>query len=194
MKRVKSSWLVTERNARFESWTEDDRKTDAAERRVCELEFNDLNIHLYLRLNYGTASEHLKYNAQTLYGALWCLWFSWGLTKAQNSIRTTSDLDQSRLTDNRSAENYRIGADTNPEYRIDASLLICILMHNFLWSIVIVCSLCRVIGKRGQSSKLVLPDMTVSLFQRHFRVVYARGHGSIPDKFDLLPGQNARTV
>ncbi len=48
---------------------EDDRQTDAAERRVCELEFNDLNIHLYLGLNYGTASEHLKYNARTLYGA-----------------------------------------------------------------------------------------------------------------------------
>jgi len=31
---------------------------------LCELEFNDLNIHLYLTLNYGTASEHLKYSAQ----------------------------------------------------------------------------------------------------------------------------------
>ncbi len=37
-----------------------------------ELEFNDLNIHLYLRLNYGTASEHFKYSAQTLFGDLWC--------------------------------------------------------------------------------------------------------------------------
>ncbi len=25
------------------------------------------------------------------------MWFLWGLTAAQNSIRTTSDLDQSRL-------------------------------------------------------------------------------------------------
>ncbi len=51
---------------------EDDRQTDrrSAEKSLCELEFNDLNIHLYLGLNYGTASEHLKYNAQTLYGAL----------------------------------------------------------------------------------------------------------------------------
>ncbi len=37
---------------------------------LCELEFNDLNIHLYLTLNYGTASEHLKYSAWKLYGAL----------------------------------------------------------------------------------------------------------------------------
>ncbi len=52
------------------------------------------------------------------------MWFSWGLTTTQNSIRTTSDLDRSRLTDTRSAENDRIGADTDPEYRIDASLLL----------------------------------------------------------------------
>ncbi len=51
------------------------------------------------------------------------MWFSWGLTTAQNSIRTTSDLGRSRLTDTRSAENDRIGADTDPEYRIDASLI-----------------------------------------------------------------------
>ncbi len=50
------------------------------------------------------------------------MWFSWGLTTAQNRIRTTSNLDRSRLTDTRSAENDRIGADTDPEYRIDASL------------------------------------------------------------------------
>ncbi len=51
------------------------------------------------------------------------MWFSWGLTTAQNSIRTTSDLDRSRLTDTRSAENDRIGADTDPEYQIDAFLI-----------------------------------------------------------------------
>ncbi len=51
------------------------------------------------------------------------MWFSLGLTTAQNSIRTTSDLGRSRLTDTRSAENDRIGADTDPEYRIDASLI-----------------------------------------------------------------------
>ncbi len=33
-------------------------------RRLCELEFNNLNIHLYLRLIYGRASEQLKYGAQ----------------------------------------------------------------------------------------------------------------------------------
>ncbi len=52
------------------------------------------------------------------------MFFSWGLTTAQNSIHTTSDLDRSRLTDTRSAENDWIGADTDPEYRIDASLLV----------------------------------------------------------------------
>ncbi len=46
-----------------------------------------------------------------------------GLTTAQNSIRTTSDLDRSRLTDTQSTENDRFGADTEPEYRIDASLI-----------------------------------------------------------------------
>ncbi len=42
------------------------------EKSLPELEFNDLNIHPYLRLNYGTASEHLKYNALKRYGALLC--------------------------------------------------------------------------------------------------------------------------
>ncbi len=36
---------------------------------------------------------------------------------------TGSDLDRSRLTDTRSVENDWIGADTDPQYRIDASLL-----------------------------------------------------------------------
>ncbi len=49
---------------------------------------------------------------------------SWGLTITQNSIRTILDLDWSRLTDTRSAENDRIGADTDPEDRIDASLFL----------------------------------------------------------------------
>ncbi len=46
-----------------------------------------------------------------------------GLKIRPNSIRTISDLDRSRLTDTRSAENTSIGADTDPEYRIDASLV-----------------------------------------------------------------------
>ncbi len=46
------------------------RQTDAVERSLHELKFNDLNIHLYLRLNYRTASEHLKYSALKRYGAL----------------------------------------------------------------------------------------------------------------------------
>ncbi len=84
--------------------------------------FNDLNIHLYLRLNYGTAAEHFKYSA------------------AQNSVRTTSDLDRSRLTDTRSAENDQIETDTDPEYRIDASLVFinththaCIYLRKIVW-------------------------------------------------------------
>ncbi len=84
-----------------------------------ELEFNDLNIHLYLTLNYGTASEHLDFDFMVLYNAFV---LSWGLTITQNSIHRISDLDRSRLSDTRSAENDQIGADTDPEYRIDASL------------------------------------------------------------------------
>ncbi len=38
------------------------------EKSLPELEFNDLNIHLYLTLNYETASEHLDFDY--LYGAL----------------------------------------------------------------------------------------------------------------------------
>ncbi len=85
-----------------------------------ELEFNDLNIHLYLTLNYETASEHLDLDSMVLYNAFV---LSWGLTITQNSIHTISDLDRSCLSDTRSAENDRIGADTDPEYRIDASLV-----------------------------------------------------------------------
>ncbi len=59
-------------------------------------------------------------NIMVLYDVLW---LSWGLTTTQNSIRTTSDLDLSPLTNTRSTENDRVGADTNPEYRIDASLI-----------------------------------------------------------------------
>ncbi len=85
-----------------------------------ELELNDLNIHLYLTLTM----ERLQ-NSWTL--TLWCfynvLWLSWGLIKTQNSMHTISDLDRFRLTDTRSAGNASIGADTDSEYRIDASLL-----------------------------------------------------------------------
>ncbi len=59
------------------------------------------------------------------------MWFSWGLTTAQNSIRTTSDLDRSRLTNTRSAENDQIGADTDPEYRIVASLVKIVQIENW---------------------------------------------------------------
>ncbi len=93
----------------------------------CGLEFNKCNIHLYLRLNYGTVPEHLKYSVQTLYGALWCFCgVPWGLTTTQNIISLKAQ-DRiwigSGLTDTRSAENDWIGADTDPAYRIDASLV-----------------------------------------------------------------------
>ncbi len=91
------------------------------EKSLHELEFKDLNIHLYLTLNYGAASEHLDFDFMVPYNAFV---LSWGLTITQNSIRTISDLERSRLTDTRSAENDRIGADTDPEYRIDASLVV----------------------------------------------------------------------
>ncbi len=58
---------------------------------------------------------------------LWCfimLLCFVGLNNNTDSIHTISDLDRSHLTDNRSEENDRIGADTDPEYRIDASLLL----------------------------------------------------------------------
>ncbi len=38
----------------------------------------------------------------------------------------------SRLTDTWSAENYRIGADTDPEYQIDASLILYIFVCEYL--------------------------------------------------------------
>ncbi len=92
----------------------------SGEKRLHELEFNDLNIHLYLTLNYGTASEHLDLDFMVLYNVFV---LSWGLTITQNIIHTISDLDQAGLSDTRSAKNDWIGADTDPEYRIDASLL-----------------------------------------------------------------------
>ncbi len=45
------------------------RMTDSrsGEKSLPELEFKDLNIHLYLTLNYGTASEHLDFDFMVLY-------------------------------------------------------------------------------------------------------------------------------
>ncbi len=47
------------------------RMTDSRsrEKSLPELEFNDLNIHLYLTLNYGTASEHFDLDFMVLYNA-----------------------------------------------------------------------------------------------------------------------------
>ncbi len=123
--------VVTERSTQLNA---ERRMTDSRsrEKSLPEHEFNDLNIHLYLTLNYGTASEHLDFDFMVLYNAFV---LSWGLTITQNSIHTISDLDRSRLTDTRSAENDWIGADTDPEYRIDASLIKNPLSNaSFYWS------------------------------------------------------------
>ncbi len=39
-----------------------------------ELEFNDLNIHLYLTLKYGMASEHLDFDFMVLYNVFVISW------------------------------------------------------------------------------------------------------------------------
>ncbi len=41
-----------------------DRRSE--EKSLRELEFNDLNIHLNLTLNYGTASEHMDFDLVAL--------------------------------------------------------------------------------------------------------------------------------
>ncbi len=103
-----------------------DRTDRAAERSSRRLEFNDLNIHLYLRLNYGTAPEHLKYSVCEHFMVLYDVFVaSLGLNnnteiislKAQDRIWIWSDRY-------RSTENDWFGADTDPQYRIDASLIL----------------------------------------------------------------------
>ncbi len=70
-------------------------------------------------LNYGTASEHLKYSSKTLWCFIMILCLLWGLTITQNSIAMHNiEFRSSRLT-----ENASFGADTDTEYRINASLI-----------------------------------------------------------------------
>ncbi len=62
------------------------------------------------------------------------VWLPWGLTTTQNSnVISLKAQDRiwigSRLTDTRSAENDWIGADTDPAYRIDASLIDTVLFQ-----------------------------------------------------------------
>ncbi len=52
--------VVTECDAQFECWMEDDSRS--GEKSLHELEFNDLNIHLYLTLNNEMASEHVDFD------------------------------------------------------------------------------------------------------------------------------------
>ncbi len=54
------------------------------------------------------------------------VWLPWGLITTQNIISLKAQYRiwiRSRLTDTRSAENDWIGADTDLQYRIDASLV-----------------------------------------------------------------------
>ncbi len=69
---LKRVWL-TERD-KLRSLNAEWRMTDSRsrEKSLRELEFNNLNIHQYLKLNHGIDSEHLKYSARKLYGVLWC--------------------------------------------------------------------------------------------------------------------------
>ncbi len=69
--------MLTERGTQFE-W----RMKDSWSREKCLREL-DLNIILYLTLNYVTALEHLKYSARKLYSCFMCLWLLWGLTITQ---------------------------------------------------------------------------------------------------------------
>lgn len=80
-------------------------------------------------MNYGTASEHLKYvhkNVLVFYNV------SVSFMGLNNNIKqythNISYLDGSRLTNTRSAENTGIGADTDSEYRIDECLLNLVLI------------------------------------------------------------------
>ncbi len=52
------------------------RMTDrrSGEKSLRELEFKDLNIHLYLTLNYRTASEHLDFEFMVLYNVFVLSW------------------------------------------------------------------------------------------------------------------------
>ncbi len=71
-----------------------------------------------LQNTWNTVFEHFM----VLYGVLW---LPWGLTTTQyyKFKSTGSDLYRSSLIDTRSTENDWIGANTDPQYRIDASLL-----------------------------------------------------------------------
>ncbi len=93
--------VLTKRDTQFEYWMEDDRQS-SGEKSLREPEFN-LNIHLYLTLNYGMASEQLNFDFMVLYIGLV---LSWGLT--------ITGFGSWHLTDTRSVEIDHIGADSNP--------------------------------------------------------------------------------
>lgn len=85
----------------------------------------DLNINLFLVLNYGMDSE-LKIQCMKLCGAFNVFVPFLGLNKNTGYYTHYIGFGSfSSLTDTCSAENGSIGADTDTEYRIDASLSWC---------------------------------------------------------------------
>ncbi len=80
---IKRSWrefhCLDCRNWTRHSLNAEWRKTSkrCGEKCLREFEFNNLNINLYLTLNYETASEHLDFDFKVLYNVFV---LSWGLT------------------------------------------------------------------------------------------------------------------
>ncbi len=96
----------------------------------------DLNINLYLTLNCGTASEHLKYsNKIKLENKLYDVFVAFvGLNIRKNSICRISDLDQSCLPDTRSGRKCQYRSDTDSEYPIGAPHVTCwqFMFHTYI--------------------------------------------------------------
>ncbi len=65
----KELWISVRLNLVKHSFKAEWRIKDSHSGEKCLREL-DLNIHLYLTLNYVTASEHLKYSARKLYAVL----------------------------------------------------------------------------------------------------------------------------
>ncbi len=114
-----ASFIVLTRNP-TRSLSAEWRMTDSrsGEKSLCQL---DLNIHLYLTLNYVTASEHLLHRTKTLWCFIMCLRLLWGLTitivyaQYRIWIRLVWPIP-------RSGRKCQYRSDTDPEYRIGAPL------------------------------------------------------------------------
>ncbi len=84
------------------------------------LEFCEFIEWKIKRINNADLFSHLFIFMMFLWGFLSSVGLHNNNTEYHMLKSTGSDLDRSHLTDTRSAENYWIGADTNPQYRIDA--------------------------------------------------------------------------